>query len=189
MDRVNQKFIIMYHGAIMSGRGFQVFIEAVERLHDIYGLILGYGESTDVEALKQRLHSSTARDRLAYHEAVPQKDLWKYIAAADVEMVTVQAINQSYFYSLPNKLLESIQAGTPVIASIFPEIEKTVNRYHVGLTCDPENVDEVCACIEKLKNDPEFRERCRKNAVAAKEELSWETESRKLRRAFLQLVG
>ncbi|MEE3480735.1 MAG: glycosyltransferase family 4 protein [Lachnospiraceae bacterium] len=187
-DCGNKNFIIMYHGAIMSGRGLRVFIEAVKRMPDICGVIIGYGTDSAIEELKRSLRESDARDRLAYHEAVPQKELWEYIAAADAEMVTIQAINRSYYFSLPNKLLESIQAGTPVIASNFPEIEKMVNRYHIGLTCDPENLDEVCACIEKLKNDPEFRKQCRANAVAVKEELSWETESRKLRQALLQLA-
>ena len=124
-------------------------------------------------------------------EIVPEnsskKELWKFIAAADVEAVIIENKNASYYYSLPNKLLESVQALTPVIGSNYPEIKAVIEKYNVGITCTPEDQDSINKSIEYMINNRDFMERCRINCASAKQELCWENESKILGEAFKKL--
>lgn len=183
------RLIVMYHGALMRGRGLETFIKVVEQMPEVYGVMLGYGDSDYEEKLKSIIAASPAEKRLAIHPAVPQKELYRYIAAADIEYVAVTASHISYYLSLPNKLMESIQAGTPVVGSDFPEIGGLLKEWQIGVTCDPDDIDSICAAILQLSEDKALYANCRSNMRRARKVLCWEEEGKKLRDAFLKLVA
>ena len=100
------------------------------------------------------------------------------MGSVDLGAMIDQNICKSYYYSLPNKLFENIQAETPVISSNFPEYKRIVEGYNVGLCCDPHNVDEIVETIEKLRNDKVLYAKMKENLKIAKKELCWENEKK-----------
>ena len=176
----------MYHGGIREGEGIEQLIRATEKLDFVYFVLFGYMNSNS--PYLELIQKSPARDRIRHHEAVPQKDLWKYVAAADLEVALLENYDRSYYYALPNKLMESIQAGTPVLGSTNPEIRNVIERYQVGLTCDPSNLSAVCDCIEKIHSDSALYSGFRENCKKAKPVLCWEKESFKLKESFQKLM-
>jgi glycosyltransferase involved in cell wall biosynthesis len=181
-------FLIMYHGAIMPGRGVEHLLETVKLNSKIALVILGNGAKTYVSGIKEQIQSSGVSDRVLLHEAVPHEELWEYVGAADVGMVTVQNVCRSYYYMLPNKFFENIQSLTPVICSDFPEVSRLVNEYGIGLMCDPSDIQDINAQIERMRTDKEFYESCKRNLLKAKEELCWEREKEKLVSAYKQIM-
>lgn len=113
--------------------------------------------------------------------AVEYTELWKYVGAVDVGMVTIPNACQSYFYALPNKLFENVQGLTPVIGSDFPEIKKIVEAYKVGMVCNPDDLSQINECIEIMRNDKQKYEEYKRNLEKAKQELCWEREKDKLK--------
>ena len=181
-------FIVMYHGGLMPARGIEQLIEVAAINDRIALVILGNGPDAYVSSLKQQVEQKQITDRVLFHPAVPHSELWKYIGAADVGMVTVQNTCRSYYYMLPNKFFENIQSLTPVICSDFPEVSRLVNEYGIGLTCDPADIQDINTQIEKMRTDKEFYEGCKQNLLKAKEELCWEREKEKLVGSYEQLM-
>ena len=103
-------------------------------------------------------------------------------------MMAIEPVSKSYYYSLPNKLFESIQSETPVIASDLPEMKRIVEGYRIGLLCSPGDADDFCACLERLLFDDEFYYSCKKNMIPAKNALCWEKEKLVLQKSYLNLL-
>lgn len=168
--------ILMYHGAVTSGRGVEKLLEVVYSMTGVNAVILGNGSEQYLGSLKKLAEEYGITERILFHPAVPISKLWEYIGAADIGMITIPAVAKSYYYMLPNKFFENIQSETPIIGSDFPEISRLVNTYRLGLVCDPENTEEICSCVNKMITDKAFYEECKKNTMLAKEDLCWEKE-------------
>ena len=172
----------------MPARGIEQLIEVAAINDQIALVILGNGEDRYVSSLKQQVQQKQIADRVLFHPAVPHSELWKYVGAADVGMVTVQNACISYYYMLPNKFFENIQSLTPVICSDFPEVSKLTKAYGIGLTCDPADITDINTKIERMRTDRDFYQSCKQNLLRAKEELCWEQEKEKLVIAYGQLM-
>ena len=181
-------FLMMYHGGVMPGRGIEVLLECVGQAQGLALVILGYGEKQYIKDLKAKAAALEIEKKVFFHDAVNIDSLWRYIGAADVGMVTIPARSKSYYYMLPNKFFENIQALTPIIGSNFPEIKKIIKQYDIGICVNPERADEIIDAIEKMRRDRQMYIRFKKNLELAKKELCWEKESRILEEAYLILL-
>ncbi|MBR5937464.1 MAG: glycosyltransferase [Clostridiales bacterium] len=187
-NEVTPDFLVMYHGAIVPDRGIESLLSVVSRNPNISALVLGNGQEKYRDHLFGIVKELDIEKRVIFHEAVPLKELWKYLGAVDLSYSMIVGHSQSYFLSLPNKFFESIQSLTPIIASNFPEMTRVVDSYEIGLVCDPEDVEAINACVEKFRADKEFYDKCKQNLKIAKEELCWEKESVKLKDAISQYL-
>lgn len=176
--------VLMYHGAVTSGRGIEKLLEVVHCMAGVNAVILGNGTERYLNSLKKLAEEYGIAERVLFHPAVPIGELWKYVGAADIGMVTIPAVVKSYYYMLPNKFFENIQSQTPIIGSDFPEIRRLVQQYGLGLVCDPESTEEICSCVNKMIADKAFYEECKKNTRISKEELCWEKEKQTLKDAY-----
>lgn len=179
-----REMLLMYHGGVMKGRGVEMLLQEVQHNPQVCAVILGNGQQDYMEQLKAMAESLGVTDRVLFHPAVPLEELWKYVGAADVGMVTVPAVARSYYYMLPNKFFENIQSETPVICSNFPAVAPIVEQYGIGLTCDPTDLEDIDRCVEKMRTDRDFYAQCRENLKKAKEDLCWEKEKVVLQEAY-----
>lgn len=177
-------FLLMYHGGVMPGRGIEMLIQIVFRNTNVAAIILGNGDNLYVKSLKEKVKELSLENRICFHEAVPQKELWKYVGAVDVGMILAPAISRNHLYSLPNKLFENIQSETPVICPAYPAMKKIVEQYGSGLYCDPTEISELNHCIERLRTNQKLYKRCKENAKIAKDFLCWEREKEKVKDAY-----
>ena len=89
----------------------------------------------------------------------------------------------NYFYALPNKLFDYIQARIPVLVSDFPEMKKITEIYQIGETLisrEPEKLAQQLITMLTSKN----RNLWKQNLEIAADELNWENEKRKLVQLF-----
>ncbi len=177
-------FLIMYHGALTNSRGIEALIKVVSRNPYLYGVILGDGNETYKKKIHELIGSLNVKDRILVHPAVPFSELWKYVGAVDLSLMMIQATSMSYYYSLPNKFFESIQALTPVVSSNFPEMKRIIDLYKIGVTCDPDDEKSIENAVERMRTDMEFYCECKRNMVLAKEILCWENEKEVLLQAI-----
>ena len=180
--------MLMYHGGLMRGRGIEMLLQVVEMNPNVCAVILGNGESGYVEELKTLAGKLAVTDRVLFHPAVPIEELWKYVGASDIGMVTVPAVARSYYFMLPNKFFENIQSEVPVICSDFPAIAPIVNSYDIGLACDPTDINQINNCVEKMRTDKALYNQCKENTKRAKYELCWEKEKTALKEAYREVI-
>jgi glycosyltransferase involved in cell wall biosynthesis len=105
---------------------------------------------------------------------------------ADSALVAIEPVCLSYFYTLPNKLFEAIQAGLPVLASDLPDIRAVVVGYRIGRTFRSGHPAEVREGLRELFAETD---KYKANAAVAAAELNWERESHVLRSAYARLLG
>jgi glycosyltransferase involved in cell wall biosynthesis len=179
---------MIYWGLIAPGRGIENLIEVLELTKEIALVLMGPVDRNYLDIICQKADSFGVRARLLFKDAVPAESIWQYAGAADVSMVTIPHISKSYYFMLPNKLFESIQSLTPVVASDFPEVTNIIKSYGVGLAVKPDKVEEIAAAVEKVCYEKEFRESLRDNLLKAKEELCWEHEKNKLLKLYTNLA-
>lgn len=169
--------IIMYHGLICKGNGIDISIKALSHTENTGLVILGYTHTPEyIIYLKKLIKEYNVGDRCIFHDAVPIDILYKYVGAADIGMLTFEAITQSYYYTLPNKFFENIQALTPMICSDFPELKKLIDKYEIGFLCNSNDEKQIANLINLLKSDRTIIENFKKNLLLAKDELNWENE-------------
>jgi len=183
-----EPFFVMYHGLIKNSRGIETLIHVVSMNSNIVAVILAVVRDENYfSKIKRLVDEYGVTDRILFLPAVPINRLWEFVGAADVGVSILKNTCINHYFCLNNKFFESIQSLTPVIVSDFPELSRIVNHYDIGLTCDPASVDEINACIERMRTDKELYAKFKKNLVAAKEELCWEREKEGLVAAYKDL--
>lgn len=186
--KVDDAFVLMYHGAVAKDRGIEVLLDVVNMKKDIMCIFLGNGEEKYLSLLKEVSKQLGIENRVLFKEAVNLKDLYKYVGAANVGMITIPGKYESYYYMLPNKFFENIQSLTPVIVSDFPEIGKMVDEYNIGIKVNPESMDDIINAINIIKEDELLYSTFKKNLVNAKKELCWENEKKILKNVYADII-
>lgn len=179
-----RNFMLMYHGAVTSGRGIESLLEVVKNNIYVCIVILGNGKKKYIESLKEHAEQLGVTERIVFHPAVSIDELWKYVGAADVGIWLSTSKYKSYLMSLPNKFFENIQSETPVITPQHPEVMRIVEKYGIGLSCDSADYEAVNECIEKMRIDKDFYAQCKNNLKIAKQDLCWEKEKEVLIKAY-----
>lgn len=182
-------FLLMYHGGITSGRGIDNLLRAAALIENIAVVVLGYGDADYMIKLRSLIDELHIEKKVVFLTAVQHSELWQYVGAADAGIVTIENTCLSYYYSLPNKLFENIQAETPVIGSNLPEISRVINNYKIGLCCDSGNVDEMAFVINEMRNNKKLYSFFKQNLKKAKRELNWENEKEVLINAYNNILS
>lgn len=177
-------FLVMYHGMIFPVRGIETVIQSISITQGTAAVILGKGKDEYIEQLHKMCEELGVADRVLILPAVHNSELWKYTSAVDVGVSPVLPLVQNSLFMLPNKLFENVQSLTPVIVSNMPVQTQIVEKHGVGLSFEVGNAQSLAEAINRIKDDPRFREELQENLRAAKEELCWEKEKTKLEQAY-----
>ncbi len=172
----NNPKIILYQGAINPFRGIDKAILAMHFLDNTLFKIAGDGpRKRDYEELVTK---ENLQDKVLFLGKLHPDDLRKITLMADCGMSIEENGGESYFYSLPNKVLDCIQAKVPLIMSGLPEMMNIKKQFDVGeiiINHEPEN---IAKAIQKVLN--KGRKAYQTELVNAADQLCWEKEESKL---------
>ena len=73
---------------------------------------------------------------------------------------------KSFIISLPNKSIEYLSAGLPIVSSLKGVIGDLLNTNNCGITYESENTDDLVSRLVYLYNHPEILKKMSKNANA-----------------------
>jgi glycosyltransferase involved in cell wall biosynthesis len=175
--------LLLFLGTIGIGCGIEKIIDSLQYLENNIVLVVLGANIIPLE-VKKKVIDCGLQDRVFFHETVDYREVSEYTNSADVGVRLIQNICLSYYYSLPNKIFDYIQAEIPIISSNFPDVSRIINDYKVGLTVDPENTKEICEAINLLISDETMYKSFVKNTQAAKKELNWENEKKELLKLY-----
>jgi len=184
---IDDCFICMYHGAILSNRGIEELIEVISRTENTAGIILGNGAPEYIQNLKELSVKLNVSNRILFLPVVKVEELVNYVGASDCGILTPRIVYKSYYFGLGNKFFENIQSLTPIICNNTPEMTNIVNKYKIGLTVNPSSIDEIVNTINKMKNNKNLYLNFKKNLKKAKNDLCWENEKQILIKAYKKL--
>lgn len=146
------KKIILYQGAINIGRGLEWVIEAMQQIDNAVLVIIGNG---DIKGkLENKVHELKIDEKVIFLGTINADSLWEYTASADLGLCLLEQKGLNYYYALPNRIFDYIQAGTPVLATRFPEITKIVEPYQTGMLVEHYEPDYLAKTISTMLRSP-----------------------------------
>lgn len=173
------KKIFLYIGILGQGRGIDLITDVFKNNNLSSSLVfLGYGElSNELKSLEKEYSN------IYVHDAVSHEKVVSIAQGADIGLCLIQNVSLSDYYCLPNKLFEYSFAGIPVLASNFPDITETVQKYKLGETCDLDEKS-IYNAIKTL----EQRKEVDKIKVDSLYDLSWKAQEKKLISLYEKLL-
>jgi glycosyltransferase involved in cell wall biosynthesis len=179
----SQTRVVAWHGRVqMRTKGLDILLDAWDRIclerpdADILLLLVGTGR--DAETFRQRLKSS-ARFVWIDRYVFERRQLWSYLAAADVYTIT------SRREGFAVAVLEAMACGLPVVASDAPGVADVLPRGEVdgAIIVPSEDAPSLAAALLRLVDDSDL---ARRLGTAARQridgEFSLEVVGQQLRR-------
>jgi len=175
---IEDKKIIIYQGSLNIGRGIEQVINAMKFIDNTIFLIIGDGDIA-----KKLVHLTKQKGlekKIIFLGKIPFDKLNDYTGLADIGISLEQNLGLNYYYSLPNKIFDYINAGVPILASDLPEIANIVKKYEIGEIIKDFSPDIIADAINSMLNDEHKISEWEKKLKYAAEELCWEKEEIKL---------
>lgn len=179
--------LLAHTGNLDKGRHLPELVASLAHLPEDVALVL-LGKGLLQSQLLERAAALGVADRLFIIPPVPTNSIASTLAQADAAAVLTSPHIPNNFNALPNKFFEAVAAGLPIISSPIPAVTALVERYDLGVTCDPDDPASIAtAALTVLK--PENHRRYQANALKARGELNWETEERKFVALYRRILG
>lgn len=171
-------------GTLLGGRHLPELVESLKYLPpDISLALIGDGKLR-VQLVEQAQKLGVA-DRLLTIFPVTPFNISTTLAQADVAVVLT---SPDYQIALPNKFFEAIAAGVPIVGTALPEVNALIERYDLGVICDPKDPASIAQAINTVLQPDNFS-RYKANTLRARAELTWEVEERKLVALYKHILG
>jgi glycosyltransferase involved in cell wall biosynthesis len=167
--------IILYQGAVNVDRGLEEAVLAMRYMKTQAVLIIA-GIGDIYKELKKLALKNNLEQKVIFLGQVPFQELHAYTRMADMGISIEKDVSINYHYCLPNKFLDYIQAGVPVLVSAFPEMKAIVDHYHIGEYLDSHDPMIIADQFDSMLNDEKKMAMYKSNLIKAAEELCWETE-------------
>jgi len=166
--------ICLFWGRLGPNMGLVEAAEAVLTLPTAVMVVLGFGRGWD---------DSVARDReprfAGRHFTLPARhpdELPAWVASADVALITLPPSSYNQRYTTPNKFLEALTAGTPmVLGPDLPTMAAILEREDAGRVARSMAPDEIARAIQAILDLPASERSAwrARIAAAARERYSW----------------
>lgn len=181
--------IVAYAGHLYPWKGVDVLLEALARMPDARGLVVGgHAEEPDLGRLKSLAERLGIIARMEFTGMVEPAQVAAYLQRADVLALPNPASAISTRYTSPLKLFEYMSAGRAIVASDLPSIREVLHHEVDALLVSPGDPAAFAAAIERLVADPALAARLARTAFDAALQYSWDSRAERLERLF-QAVG
>lgn len=170
----NEPLIILQGAGINVDRGAEEVIEAMKNIDQ--GVLIIVGDGDVIPKLKVTVQKEGLENKVLFFGRQPYQRMMQYTRHASIGLSLDKADNMNYLNSLPNKLFDYMHAGTPVLVSKLPEVEKVVIDNEIGVVIDQVSPELIAQALEKLLSHPDQLERFKANCYKAAELLNWEKE-------------
>lgn len=176
----NNPKIILYQGAINPFRGIDKAILAMHHLENVMLKIAGDGPRK--KEYEELVIKENLQDKVQFLGKLLPEDLRKITITVDCGMSIEENGGESYFYSLPNKVLDCIQARVPLILSNLPEMQNIKNQFDIGEIIKDHQPENIAQSIKLILD--KGRKNYQPELEKAANILCWENEEVKLLQIF-----
>lgn len=162
-------FIVGFVGRLqMIGmdKGVGTLVHALAKV-DNASLALVGGPDNMAEQLRQQwLDLGLSADRFLYVGHVAPDAVPLYLSAFDVCAMPHPHTTQFAYYTSPLKLFEYMASHSAIVASDLPAWSDVVTHEENALLVPPSEVEALASAINRLKDEPDLRQKLTNNAYA-----------------------
>jgi glycosyltransferase involved in cell wall biosynthesis len=181
---------LLYFGALQAWQGVDTALRALARLRDIDGLELVVCASVHQRRAKpyrKLAEKLDVSDRVRWHFALPDEELASWREHAALSLAPLRDCSRNSLQGCsPLKIIESMAAGVPVVASDLPAVRELMVDGTHGRLVSADRPDELARVIRVLLDYPErlaqMGEAARAHVAA---ELTWKRSTDRLRDVYL----
>jgi glycosyltransferase involved in cell wall biosynthesis len=151
--------------ALLKQRGLNVRLSLAGKASDGY-----------LHSLWSEAEALGVRPQVEYHGILSREEALLFQQKADIGLVTYQPLRYC-INSLPNKLLECMSLGVPVVYSNFPNYREIAETAGAGIMVDPTLPEQIADAIETLVRNPDMARRMGEAGKrAVRERFNWGVE-------------
>ncbi|WP_134482627.1 glycosyltransferase family 4 protein [Candidatus Nitrosocosmicus franklandus] len=163
-------FVLVYSGMIGLYYKLDVVIKALKSLlNDMTNIkLIVIGDGSNLEQYLDLVRDLGLNENVLYLGKKDRKDeIVEILNSADIGIIPYDS-NPLWNNAIPSKSLEYLACGLPVVATIDSNsiLGKLLEKNEVGISCEPENIDQLAIIIKQIYDEKSFRERAREKAVA-----------------------
>lgn len=181
----NHPKILLYQGVINPFRGIDKAILAMHHLEGIIFQIAGDGPKK--KEYEELVIHENLQNKVRFLGKLLPHDLRKVTLRADCGMSIEENGGESYYYSLPNKVLDCIQARVPLVLSGLPEMQNIKQQFDIGEIIMDHRPEHIAQSVKAVigKGRKNYQSELEKAAHV----LCWENEEIKLLQVFESASG
>jgi glycosyltransferase involved in cell wall biosynthesis len=182
--------VVAYAGHLYAWKGVDVLLEALARMPDARGLIVGgHAEEPDLARVKALAGRLGIGDRVTLTGMVDPGRVADLLNQADVLALPNPASAISTRFTSPLKLFEYMAAGRPIVASDLPSIREVLAHEVNALLVPPGDAAAMARAIERLLADPVLASRLARAALDVVPEYSWDRRAERLEALFHEVIA
>lgn len=146
------KRVILYQGAVNEGRGVEWIMDAMPYVENAVFVVIGKGDL--YEELKEKSERDGLTEQVKFLGHIPFAELPAYTNDADLGVCLLKEKGLSYYYALPNRVFDFMQAHVPLLATDFPEISRVLNIEHTGRVIREYEPQYLASVINEMLDSP-----------------------------------
>lgn len=179
--------LAVYVGSVTFGRGIEQSVEMLAYAPRLHLALVGPRHQPVEDRARTIAKRIDALDRLHFVDPVPSTDVPGFISDADCSLVTIQNTCLSYYFSFPNKLLESVFAGVPVVGARLKELGRFLSEFPAGIIADETDPAALAGAVAKIGADPAKYSLTANQRGKIAEIYGWPTQKAKLIALYAEL--
>jgi glycosyltransferase involved in cell wall biosynthesis len=148
----NDGTLIVAAGRLVRKKGFEYLIDAVADLPRVVLAIAGDG--TLAGELRERAAMRGAADRIRFLGNLPQDEVGRLLAAADIVCIPSVKDDSGNVDGLPNVLMEALACGTPVVTTGAGGILSVVDDGVTGFIVPERDSKSLADAIRRIIAEP-----------------------------------
>ena len=181
--------VVGYAGHLYPWKGVDVLLEALARVPEVDGLIIGGHErEPDLARLRELAQRLGIVHRVTFAGLVEPRAVPDLLAHATVLALPNPRSAISTRFTSPLKLFEYMAAQRAIVASDLPAIREVLRDDVNAILVEPGNVDALADGIRRLIADSDLAARLSRSAFDAVTEYSWDRRADRLEGLFEQVV-
>lgn len=187
-----EHFLVIYVGSLGPHRNIDKVIQALSRAPSVALAVRGMGHHIYGPIWRKLAMDYEVTDRLFVLPPVSPECIVASCRGADAGLYTVADVCLNFHYALGNKIFEYIFAGVPILAARYPEVERIVGEWGVGIMFDNDDPESIANALNAMACDRRLYSRLRRNVIRVRHELTVNPEWQKLvflYETFSQPVG
>jgi glycosyltransferase involved in cell wall biosynthesis len=150
------EFVVMFTGSYgLANNDTSTILDTAAQLRDERGLLFVLVGDGDRKAEYVERARREGLGHVRFLPMVPKREVQGLLAAADACIMTLPP-GDFWKIFLQNKVFDYLGSGRPVVAAVAGDQEELLRESGGGLVVEPGNVEGLCGCIMRLKNDPDL---------------------------------
>ena len=153
--------LVLFVGHVVKTKGIFELIEACGELPDVKLKVLGMGDATVVEELRNLASKYKKDDWVEFTGNLPAEDVIREMSQCAIFALP------TYTEGFPNVILESMACACPIVTTgvgAIPEMLDVQNGEKYGICVAPQNVEELKSAISRMLTDTDYARICGENA-------------------------